>query len=699
VKPKATISQGTGGDGHVPIVVGDRVFAFFHHSMPTAVSCIDRRTNRRCPGYPIPLGVGTDDIPGPGVVIGTRIYLHVLPTNGYAQFAPVALFCWDTATARSCGLTILARERGTINPGASTPVQAAGKLWIAAATGKLLCFDPATGATCPGVPMGLAGAHYDVLAHGSHVFVADDNGRLVCVDVSQGVPCSGWPEIVDVGLGTFNLINRHSADGSITGVCVLTAFGVARCWPETGAATATVFDNFPQTSGYWEVTEEADVGTRTLFAYTGGGASCYDWVAQGPCAGGGFSDIFLGRAIYDINGTPLPGAYGVAFDGACVIGLGDPGLVFTLDPKGFAPCSGLAGDHAIDLRDQRCDGSVGGASWGAARLGDVQAGELGAVRLTVRDAQSGAVLATKNLVDGELDLSDVDSHAHPSITFSIAVVAKPGSTAWDDFIPPRVNVSWHADPMQLCFRAATASACQVSPIGLKANIGPAEEAKQIALLPASCPAPPAAVPPAAPKAGATELLLSCGDRKVVLEDVFADRGRVQLLGVADRSFAGRKASLVFSATGKVVATALVGSDGRFKATAPLPPRSMRNSDRARYVARVGSQSSLNLKLARRMLVTRTGSAAGKVTIAGRVVPPLAAKPKDRTITLQRVVACKKTQIVTKFRPRPNGTFSVTVPAVAGQVAAVYRLSTRVRSSSKGTALKTTYTLPRAIDFH
>jgi hypothetical protein len=239
----------------------------------------------------------------------------------------------------------------------------------------------------------------------------------------------------------------------------------------------------------------------------------------------------------------------------------------------------------------------------------------------------------------------------------------------------------------------------VSPIGLRASVGPAEEAKQVRLLPAQCPASPAVKPPAAPAGGATELLLSCGDRKVVLEDVFADRGRVQLLGVADRHFAGQKVSLVFSAGGKVVATATVGADGRFKATAPLPPRGLRNSDRARYVAKVGGQSSLNLKLARRMLVTRVGSAGGKVTIAGRVVPPLAARPKDRTITLQRIVACKKAQTVTKLRPRSNGSFSVTVPAVAGQTAAVYRLSTRVRSSARGKRLQTTYTLPRAVDFH
>src|SRR6185503_18804528 len=101
-----------------------------------------------------------------------------------------------------------------------------------------------------------------------------------------------------------------------------------------------------------------------------------------------------------------------------------------------------------------------------------------------------------------------------------------------------------------------------APIGLQAMVGLAGASGQVRLLPAQCPAPPAPAPPPAKK-GATELLLSCGDRKVVLEDVFMDRGRVQLLGVADRRLAGQKVSFVFAANGKVVATARVGADGRF----------------------------------------------------------------------------------------------------------------------------------------
>ena len=64
-------------------------------------------------------------------------------------------------------------------------------------------------------------------------------------------------------------------------------------------------------------------------------------------------------------------------------------------------------------------------------------------------------------------------------------------------------------------------------------------------------------------------------------------GESTLLGVADRSFAGRAVELFFAATRKVVASAVVGADGRFAATAPLPPKRLRASNAARYEAQIG----------------------------------------------------------------------------------------------------------------
>jgi hypothetical protein len=107
---------------------------------------------------------------------------------------------------------------------------------------------------------------------------------------------------------------------------------------------------------------------------------------------------------------------------------------------------------------------------------------------------------------------------------------------------------------------------------------------------------------------------------------------------------------------------------------------------------------LNLKLFRRMIVTAAQSTHGMVTIAGRVIPPLALTPKDRVITLQRLVTCSKAQDIARIAPRRDGSFRVTVPAPPGQSAAVYRLRTKVRVGPKTKRLGRTYTLPRAIDF-
>ena len=95
---------------------------------------------------------------------------------------------------------------------------------------------------------------------------------------------------------------------------------------------------------------------------------------------------------------------------------------------------------------------------------------------------------------------------------------------------------------------------------------------------------------------------------------------------------------------------------------------------------------------------RVAAAGNRVTIAGKVIGPLAARSKDRIITLQRVVACKKAETVRTFAPAKSGSFSVTVDAPAGQKAAVYRLSTRVRRNKRANGLTTTFTLPRAVDF-
>jgi hypothetical protein len=96
-----------------------------------------------------------------------------------------------------------------------------------------------------------------------------------------------------------------------------------------------------------------------------------------------------------------------------------------------------------------------------------------------------------------------------------------------------------------------------------------------------------------------------------------------------------------------------------------------------------------------MVVDKVRSHAGKVTIKGRVVQPLAQTPQ--TITLKRRVTCSRLEVVKRFKPAPDGTFSVTVKSPKNLAATVYRLQTHVLQSPANPKLYPTFTLPRAVD--
>lgn len=193
----------------------------------------------------------------------------------------------------------------------------------------------------------------------------------------------------------------------------------------------------------------------------------------------------------------------------------------------------------------------------------------------------------------------------------------------------------------------------------------------------------------------TDLALQCTKRRLVLQDVVPSGDRVRLLGAADRALAGRRVAIRFLATGRTVARATVRKDGSFSTTAPLPPRRLRGTNRARYQATVGRERSLDLKLARRMTLRGVAVRGGKVTISGRISGPLT-RPASR-ITVTRRVSCRRSEVVARVLPRRDGTFRVTVAAPDGQNAAVYRLGTFVRRTTRNPKRFPTFTLPRAVD--
>jgi hypothetical protein len=198
-------------------------------------------------------------------------------------------------------------------------------------------------------------------------------------------------------------------------------------------------------------------------------------------------------------------------------------------------------------------------------------------------------------------------------------------------------------------------------------------------------APPAPEPPA----------LQCTKRKLVLTDVVPAGRRVKLIGAADPGYAGRTVDIVFEGTGRRVARAAVGADGSFATTAPMPSRAVRNTNRARYVARIDREKSLDLKLMRRMVVESMTAKGGTVTIAGRVVRPLA--DPVAPIEVRRRVTCNKEQVVKRVKPRDDGSFRISVPAPDGEAEGVYRLATEVRKNLRNPKRYETFTLPRAVN--
>jgi Tol biopolymer transport system component len=216
--------------------------------------------------------------------------------------------------------------------------------------------------------------------------------------------------------------------------------------------------------------------------------------------------------------------------------------------------------------------------------------------------------------------------------------------------------------------------------------------------PVLTPGPGVTTPFVAPPAIAADA--ACANDRLQVTDVYPDGGRVRIRGVAPAATRGQTVAIVFAATGRQVASAVVAPDLSFTATAPLPPRRLRTSDRARYLAAVGRSRSPAIKLARRMFLRSVTRSATGVRISGQVVKPLARRAKDRNVTVIVATNCARTggRRVT-FAPSASGRFSRTIALTKAELgaAAVYlRAQTKVRS---GRRVLRTYSLTRGVAVH
>jgi hypothetical protein len=193
---------------------------------------------------------------------------------------------------------------------------------------------------------------------------------------------------------------------------------------------------------------------------------------------------------------------------------------------------------------------------------------------------------------------------------------------------------------------------------------------------------------------ASRLALECQRHPITLIDVLMRGKHVAILGAAEERLIGRRVAITLLANHRLVASAVVGSDGLFAASAPLPSRRLRFTNRASYQASIGAARSQSLKLTRRMTFESIASRAGVLSIHGRVSLPLAQPVAP--VLIRRRLSCTSSVIVKRIKPSRNGSFTATLPAPPGMPAAVYLASSRVRQTARRRATYPTFTLPRVV---
>lgn len=293
-------------------------------------------------------------------------------------------------------------------------------------------------------------------------------------------------------------------------------------------------------------------------------------------------------------------------------------------------------------------------------------------------------------------------------TLDVGAIALPGGLSLDDpVVGPVVRAALESAVAGLPALAVPAEVARVV-VEPPARDGDADSLRQLgprvrvsalgrelvdvtlgdALVSALCDPLAAVAAPAPDVSPATELALSCARSDVVLTDVVEKDGRVKLLGLADARFVGRTVDLVLTSSGERVASAVVGPDGWFRTRAPLPPRAIRFTNRARYQAVIDGERSLALKLHRRMRITRMRPLDGVLTITGRIYGD---RGDDRVVITRRE-DCTRDVEVTTVRPGRDGRWRVRLPIPEGVDAATYRATTTVLKGAREKRFRT-FTLP------
>lgn len=189
-------------------------------------------------------------------------------------------------------------------------------------------------------------------------------------------------------------------------------------------------------------------------------------------------------------------------------------------------------------------------------------------------------------------------------------------------------------------------------------------------------------------------VLKCSKTPSTLIDVYGKGSKTYVQGVAETRFVGKKATIRLRHGNKKVGTATIRKSGLFSRNVALPPKSIRNTNKARYYAVVGGKKTRALKFARRMETTSITSSGGRVRFAGRVLPPL--QQSQKRVLIQQRITCTKYKTVATLKPDSKGRFKTSVKAPASDDAGIYRAQTKVIKRVGSQKLFPTFTLPRVV---
>lgn len=455
IPPRFAAIQAEGaGDGYLPIMVGSRIYSINHHNK--LIECVNRVTENIC--WPVRTLLEAGGAETTFHIV--HHYLHdqkIYFTAWQGLFdkvpqEPGSLFvgCWDTTVDQPCP-----DRRYLGHAGAGSFAGIGDRLYLFASDRYMYCLELPSLSDCAGYsggrPTALAGeAGWDLATtRGTNMDIRVLDNRfygtlandgvvyMQCYDLSADQPCSGYGAVhlnnteSDTPTAKFHdyynsrLFFYRDSSGNEIAICSMGTINV-ECYDLTSstarpglAATLNPVKNQldDALTGYFMGNVSYNqAANRAYFVstYRVSETHCFDFDTQSYC-GGVYSTTPLGEAQ----------PYGFVSEGACMIGLGDEAIFFTIDTDMNSGCDGSG--STFPLQPCLCAGQV---VWPPVRAENTEGVDQLNVRVVDRD---GNVLVPAD-PNGWVDMltEDLDLSSIPSSVTEVSIVADVRVTAGQD---------------------------------------------------------------------------------------------------------------------------------------------------------------------------------------------------------------------------------------------------------------------------